>query len=204
MNKQDIVVDLLRHGEPVGGRAYRGNSIDDPLTEKGWAQMRLAVKEADMWDKIVTSPLTRCREFADELGQQVATEVLVQPAFREVGFGEWEGKTPDEVVASDAAGYEGFYRDPENCRPAGAEPLKEFTDRVVTAYRELVEKPAGGHMLIVTHAGVIRAIIAHVLGAPPVGMYRININNAGISRIRHTRHGPRLEFHNLKQLPESR
>jgi len=33
----------MRHGEPVGGRAYRGHSIDDPLSEKGWQQMWDAV-----------------------------------------------------------------------------------------------------------------------------------------------------------------
>ena len=32
-------IDLIRHGEPVGGRRYRGQ-IDDPLSEKGWKQMR--------------------------------------------------------------------------------------------------------------------------------------------------------------------
>ena len=35
----ETIIDLLRHGEPLGGSRYRGNRIDDPLTEKGWRQM---------------------------------------------------------------------------------------------------------------------------------------------------------------------
>lgn len=33
------LIDLIRHGEPAGGRRYRGHGLDDPLTEKGWSQM---------------------------------------------------------------------------------------------------------------------------------------------------------------------
>lgn len=197
----DTIIDLLRHGEPVGGRAYRGNSIDDPLTEKGWTQMRQAVAGRSGWEVIVTSPLTRCREFAEELAQKTNVAVQVEPEFREVGFGAWEGKTPDEIIATDSASYEAFYRDPEHCRPEGAEPLSDFTGRVNLAYEKLVASNGGRHILIVSHAGVIRAILAGVLDAPAVSMYRIKVDNAGISRIRHTRYGPKLEFHNASKLP---
>ncbi|MEW6253578.1 MAG: histidine phosphatase family protein, partial [Planctomycetota bacterium] len=60
------LIDLMRHGEPVGGRRYRGQ-VDDPLSEKGWAQMRAAVGEAAPWHHVVSSPLLRCREFAETL-----------------------------------------------------------------------------------------------------------------------------------------
>ena len=41
--------DLLRHGEPVGGRKYRGQ-IDDPLSDKGWNEMRNATAKRHDWD----------------------------------------------------------------------------------------------------------------------------------------------------------
>ena len=44
----ETIIDLIRHGEPEGGRAFRGHSIDDPLSEKGWQQM---------WDVLAKSPL---------------------------------------------------------------------------------------------------------------------------------------------------
>ena len=59
-------IDLIRHGEPVGGSKYRGQT-DDPLSEKGWEQMRAAVGDHRPWEAILTSPLARCRAFAEKL-----------------------------------------------------------------------------------------------------------------------------------------
>jgi alpha-ribazole phosphatase len=113
MSNQEVVIDLLRHGEPEGGRAYRGNSIDDPLSERGWQQMRDAAGEFAQWDLIVTSPMRRCCAFAEEFAQKIRVAVQIEPEFREVGFGAWEGKTPDEIIATDSYGYESFNLDPE-------------------------------------------------------------------------------------------
>ena len=49
-------LDLLRHGETELGGGLRG-SLDDALTDKGWAQMRAAVAEQGPWDRLVSSPL---------------------------------------------------------------------------------------------------------------------------------------------------
>lgn len=54
-------IDLIRHGEPVGGHRYRGHAIDDPLTERGWSQMWDGVGSCNTWDHIITSPLQHCR-----------------------------------------------------------------------------------------------------------------------------------------------
>ncbi|HHO59588.1 MAG TPA: histidine phosphatase family protein, partial [Thiotrichales bacterium] len=59
-------IDVIRHGEPEGGRRYRGHSVDDPLTEKGWLQMRSAVPENPPWQHIISSPLVRCLDFSRE------------------------------------------------------------------------------------------------------------------------------------------
>jgi len=56
--------DLIRHGEPEGGKRYRG-TLDDPLSATGWPQMQAAVSEQDQWDAILTSPMARCRPFAE-------------------------------------------------------------------------------------------------------------------------------------------
>jgi alpha-ribazole phosphatase len=195
-NVRDILIDLIRHGEPVGGRRYRGHGIDDPLSETGWAQMWEAIGEAAPWDRIVSSPLQRCRAFAEALASRHGAPVTLEPGFREVGFGCWEGRRPAEIQANNRAEYEAFYADPVNRRPPGAEPLDSFITRVVTAYTALLRNPEAQHCLIVAHAGVIRAIIAHVLHASPLGLYHIRVDNAGVTRIRHGRYGGNLEFHN--------
>jgi alpha-ribazole phosphatase len=196
-NVRDITIDLIRHGEPVGGRRYRGHGIDDPLSETGWAQMWEAIGEAAPWDRIVSSPLQRCRAFAEALASRQGIPVTLEPRFSEIGFGSWEVRGPAEIQASNRAEYEAFHTDPVNRRPPGAEPLDGFIMRVVTAYTAVLRNPGGQHCLIVAHAGVIRAIIAHVLQASPVSLYRIKVDNAGVTRIRHGRYGGKLEFHNV-------
>ena len=195
--RADVLVDLIRHGEPEGGPRYRGFNIDDPLSEKGWQQMWSAVESAHPWTHIVTSPLRRCRDFAEALGEKHQLPVTVQPNFKEVGFGDWEGKTKAELQQIDLDGFKAFYRDPINHRPEGAENLDAFRQRVATAYDEVIAVQGGQHLLIVAHAGVIRAIVAHVLSSGPESLYRMAVKNAGITRIRHGIQGGILEFLNV-------
>ena len=74
-------LDLLRHGEPVGGSRYRGQT-DDPLSDKGWAQMRDAVGDVHPWDHIITSPLSRCSDFAHELAARHNIFTSLRPGRR--------------------------------------------------------------------------------------------------------------------------
>lgn len=192
MNKK--IIDLMRHGEPVGGRTFRGHRIDDPLSERGWQQMWNAVPAEMPWQHIVTSPLARCRAFAAALAEKHDLPLTVEEDFKEVGFGDWEGRTANEIRADNVEAYEAFYRDPVNSRPAGAETLDGFIDRVSRAYERLLQDTSAELILVVAHAGVMRAIITHVLGAPPASMYRIKIENAGLVRIRVNSCGSKLEL----------
>ena len=178
--------DLLRHGEPVGGSRYRGQR-DDELSAQGWEQMWAAVDAAPHWQQIVTSPLRRCSAFAWSLGENLGVPVHEEARFREVGFGAWEGKTREELDRVMPGQIARFYADPVNNRPPGAEPLVDFTARVRTGLDEMLENFAGQSILVVAHAGVIRAILAYALGIPEAVMYRIKVRNAGISRLRTSR-----------------
>lgn len=181
-HNEETCIDLLRHGEPVGGRRYRGQ-VDDALSEKGWAQMWNAVGVDPEWQQIVSSPLQRCGAFAASLAASLVLPVQLEPRFREVGFGDWEGKTRDELDRLDPGQIARFYQDPVNNRPPGAEPLDEFTGRVQAAFNEMLGRFTGQSVLVVAHAGVIRAILAYTLDMPFSSMYRISVPNAGISRI---------------------
>lgn len=192
----ETVIDLIRHGEPVGGYRFRGHHIDDPLTEKGWSQMWTAVDNYSAWQQIITSPLQRCQQFARALAERHGIPLVVEPRFKEVGLGCWEGLSHDEIKLGRADEYQTFLNDPVNHRPQGAEDLAEFIKRVGSAYDEIIEKDHSKHCLIVTHAGVIRAIITRIVHAGPAGLYRIKINNGGITRMRHTETGGVLELLN--------
>lgn len=176
-------IELLRHGEPVGGRRYRGK-LDDALSEKGWQQMWRAVGDRSDWQQIVTSPLQRCRAFAMALGERHGLPVAVDGRFAEVGFGSWEGRTRQELEAQFPGQVLRFLRDPVDNRPPGAELLDDFICRVHAGLADVLQAYAGKRILLVAHAGVIRAVMTHVLGMPPAAMYRIHVENAGLTRIR--------------------
>lgn len=175
-------LDFIRHGEPVGGRKYRGQ-IDDPLSEKGWAQMRAAVGEHMPWSRIVSSPLSRCSAFAEELAGRHGLPLLFDERLKEVGFGMWEGKTATQLNEEDPLQLPRFKADPLNARPQGAEPLQDFFERVVFSVESLLEKHAKEHILVVCHAGVIRMALAHGLNIPLANAYRVDVPSAGITRL---------------------
>ena len=192
------IVDLIRHGEPVGGRKYRGQ-IDDPLSAKGWQQMRDAVGEHQPWQAIVTSPLLRCSEFARELAQRHQLPLSTDPRWQEIGFGVWEGKTAAEIKADDPLILQRFWQDPIAQRPQGAELMQAFYDRVSAAWQDLLTQHAGQHTLVVCHAGVIRVSLLYLLGIPLNHVFRIQVGNASITRIELEQFDgqwfPRLLFH---------
>ncbi len=193
-----ITIDLLRHGEPVGGSKYRGQT-DDPLSEKGWAQMRAAVGEHRPWDVILSSPLSRCRAFAEELAARHGLPLAFDARLMEIGFGAWEGRTAEELMRDDPGILARFWNDPLNNTPPGAEPLASFRDRVDAAWQDMLARHRGRHVLVVCHAGVIRLCVARALDMPLDRLFRIQVPNAGLTRLRVDMDGagvsPRLVFH---------
>ena len=155
--------------------------VDDPLTETGWQQMWDAVAVHSGWHHIASSPLSRCLDFAQRLSQKLDIDCSTDDRFREIGFGAWEGLTPDEIIANDADALERFYKDPVRNRPEGAEPLETFSNRVWQAYTDLSRNHANQNVLIVGHAGVIRAITANILGMDLENVYsNLKIEYGGI------------------------
>ncbi len=197
-HKLITTLDLMRHGEPVGGRKYRGQ-LDDPLSEKGWAQMRRAVGEHCPWQAIVSSPLLRCAEFARELAERRKLPLAMDARLVELGFGAWEGRTADELTAEDPEALVRFRRDPVAHAPPGAEPLASFRGRILEAWNTLREQHHGKHVLVIAHAGVIRMMMAHVLDIPLQHIFRLQVPSAGITRLSFESNGddlfPQLLFH---------
>ncbi|MDH5484584.1 MAG: histidine phosphatase family protein [Gammaproteobacteria bacterium] len=178
-------IDIIRHGEPEGGRRYRGHSVDDPLSKTGWQQMWNAVPDKPGWEHIITSPLSRCHRFAEALADTLSIEFTTEDNLKEIGFGSWEGRTPDDIRHNDGSALERFLRDPVNNRPPGAEPLDEFAARVWDTYQRILQQHHGQHVLIVAHAGVIRAIASRVLGMSLDNVYsKLKVEYAAIAHTR--------------------
>jgi len=201
--KETTWIDLLRHGQPVGGRRYRGKQ-DDPLSEKGWAQMWHAASGETPWQRIISSPLTRCRAFAEALSDKLGLPLHIDDRLQEIDYGDWEGKSPDELRAEDPQIISRYFHDPRNHRPPGAEYVGDFIQRVGEAYDEAITRHQGEHLLIVAHAGVIRALLTKALAAPPESLFHIHVETAHLSRIRVDNESPpTLMFHGVSRLDQS-
>ncbi len=202
-NPLTTTVDLIRHGEPAGGEMYRGTK-DDPLSELGWEQMRAAASAPPAWDHIVSSPLKRCAEFAQELSQQQAIPLTITPAFREICFGAWEGQTPQALREQDPQQLLNFWLDPVTNGPSGSEPFADFYQRIEAAWQTLLADYAGQHILLVCHGGVIRVLLSLLAEMPIANTFRWHVPYAAVSRVRvyteqggdhHGRQVPTLVFH---------
>ena len=176
-------IDLLRHGEPVGGNLYRGSETDHPLSALGWQQMWAAIEGKGGWEQIVCSPMQRCQAFAQAVGEKYQLPVEVVPDLREAGYGVWEGLSPEYLQQTQAEAYHALYVDPIHCRPDGAEPLADFTQRVMQAFQYVHEKYAGQSVLLVSHAGTMRAIATQLMGAPLAAQQRMNLSYAAVFSI---------------------
>jgi alpha-ribazole phosphatase/probable phosphoglycerate mutase len=195
------VIDIIRHGLPEGGNRIRGNGVDDALSSIGWSQMRRSAAAIDGWDRVITSPLRRCRAFAEWLADQRGLPLSVEPELREVGFGAWEGIARETLMTERRDEYDAFYQDPVHNRPAGAEPLADFGRRITTAFDATADAYRGEHLLIVGHAGVIRATLGHVLQAPAACWYRTDVSYAAITRFTRDQRATRVVLHNWRPDP---
>jgi alpha-ribazole phosphatase/probable phosphoglycerate mutase len=196
-------VDLLRHGEPEGGVKYRG-SLDDPLSLRGWAQLRTAVGENCPWTAIVSSPLSRCAAFAGELANRHGLTLEIEPGFREISFGEWEGCTPADIMAATPNALRQFWSDPLTYGPPGGERIGDFNTRVATAWENLLQRHIGRHILLICHGGTIRILLRHILEMPLKRIWRLEVPYATLSRVCIYAHGPEAEpllvFHGRSSL----
>ncbi len=187
------IIDIIRHGEPKGGRMYRGGGTDHPLSETGWQQMHAsAEKNKADWTAIVSSPMRRCRDFADDLGKKNNITVEVVENFREAGYGNWEGQTPAQIKQDSEQDYWNFFSDPVNSRPVNAEPLEFFTPRVNQAFTKVLADYQDQHILLASHLGVTRAIIGIILDMPLSSQQLFDMPFAGMLRIINDRKGLRL------------
>lgn len=144
---------------------FRG-SKDDPLSNNGWHQMTTAITEDDSWDVIVSSPMKRCRGFAEQLAEKLKIPLYIDHDLQEICFGEWEGLTTEQVHERYGDHLNRFWQDPINFIPPGGEPVTDFYQRVTNGINRWQDRLSGKKVLIVCHGGVIRMVLAYALGIP--------------------------------------
>jgi alpha-ribazole phosphatase len=175
-------LDLLRHGATERGGGFRG-SLDDLLTDAGWAQMRAGIDGAGPWDQLVSSPLQRCAAFARELSERFALPLQFEADLRELHFGQWEGRSAAELMETHAEGLGKFWNDPYGFTPPEGETLLDFEMRVLVAAECLHQRYAGQRVLLVTHGGVIRLLVARARQLPRAQLMQVDVAHGELFRL---------------------
>jgi len=172
-------LDLLRHGETELGGGLRG-SLDDALTDTGWAQMRGAVIEQGPWDRLVSSPLQRCARFASELGAQLGLPVQLEKDLQELHFGAWEGQSALALMETDAEALGQFWADPYSFTPPQGERVEDFSARVLAAVQRLHAAYAWERVLLISHGGVMRLLLAQARGLPREQLLNVEVGHGAL------------------------
>lgn len=172
-------LDLLRHGETELGGGLRG-SLDDALTANGWVQMREAVVARGPWDRLISSPLQRCARFAEELGARLKLPVTLEKDLQELHFGAWEGQSAATLMETDAEGLGLFWADPYSFTPPDGEPVSAFSERVLGAVSRLHQAHAGERVLLISHGGVMRLLLAQARGLPREQLLNVEVGHGGL------------------------
>lgn len=148
------------------------------------------------WDAVYCSPLQRCALFAQRVAEQHQIPVHIDNRLTEINFGVWEGLEIDRIMASNPEALQRYWSDPTSEVPEGGESVMQLSQRVIESIGDLRVWNRSKHLLLVTHGGVIRAILAWVLAMPLSALIRIEVTHGGLSRIRIPDQGnPSLIFH---------
>jgi len=161
---EQVTFYFVRHGESEANAAHRfAGRSDSPLTDLGRRQAE-AVADALAkvhLDRIVSSPLARCRDTALVIARPHQLPVDLEPDLVEIDVGEKTGTPFDEVRGLPEWRDDGFVAWP------GGETLDQVLSRTHGVIARIAAESAGQRVLVVGHGGVTRILMSHFLGLLP-------------------------------------
>jgi glucosyl-3-phosphoglycerate phosphatase len=158
---------LWRHGRTAWNQVdrFQGHTdvqLDDVGRQQGERAARLLAGLRP--DAIVSSDLSRAAETAGALGRVTGLPVMIDPRLRETDGGRWQGRTVDELLATDGEAYL-TWRSGADVPAGGAETRTQLAARVVPAILDALTPLAeDATLVVVTHGGSGRAAIGTLLG----------------------------------------
>ncbi len=180
---------LVRHGVTAWNREMRlQGQTDIPLDAEGMAQAQcVALRLASLPNPpqaLISSDLTRAKQTAHAIAEQLGLPVHAMPEIRETHLGYWEGLNQAEIIARGEEDQLRKYQ--ENSflhRPPGAEELESAWERMINALATIKAQFPTEHIAIVGHGGSLRVLLYDALGAPVSSLNRIWLANASLSII---------------------
>jgi alpha-ribazole phosphatase len=177
---------LVRHGETEWNKKgiYQGQE-DVPLNEKGKNEAKIlstAFKDKKI-PIIYSSDLARARETAEIIAQEVGIQTIIyKKSLREMDFGNWTGRSILEME-EDSGLFQLWQKDPWNISPPNGETLKDLANRVRREAEEIFLKHYNQDVLVVTHAGPIKALIFDLIGSTGNTYWNLDISHNTIAVI---------------------
>ncbi len=179
---------LIRHGQPdknSRGRCY--GKLDVNLSSQGRHQMTAVAKSlaSEPLAAVYSSPRRRALESAQVLVMNRGIQIGVLPEFCEIDFGDFEGRTYDEIAREFPEMYRAWMDHPTEVQFPNGETFSDMWRRVTRAALDLRNRHPGESLAAVTHGGVIRILLAEALDLAWPNIFRIGQDFAAVSRIRY-------------------
>lgn len=192
---------LVRHGETEWNATRRAQGqADIPMNDAGRRQAADAVAQLDGIElaAVYSSDLSRAIDTARPIAEARGLAVEIDPAFREVDQGEWEGLTTQEIRRRwpDLWGPARHYSQ----RPGGESP-EQVQKRALEGLARIAERFPQGQVAVVSHGGTIRWLAAHALGYDMAASARIRgLSNGGVVALDARLDGGALKLGDLTRL----
>ncbi|HVE54500.1 MAG TPA: histidine phosphatase family protein [Ramlibacter sp.] len=173
---------LVRHAAHDWlGRGFAGRLPGVSLNAEGQRQAAALVDRLAAFplDAIHSSPQQRTRETAEPIAAARGLPVRVEPGVDEIDFGAWTGRTFDEVRGDPA--WTPWVERRGSARPPGGERFADVPRRAMEALQRLAQGHPQGHVLVVSHADVLKAVVAQVLGFPLDRLEQFDIAPASLT-----------------------
>ena len=173
---------LVRHGSH--GRLDRqlcGRMEGVELSAEGRAEVARTAQRLrrEAPAAVYSSPLQRCRETAHAVAETLGLPVHEEPGLIELDFGEWTGKSFDDLAADPR--WEPWNSRRTQTRPPGGESLGEAQVRAVRAVEAVRDAHPEGVVVLVTHSDVVKALACHWLGLPLDFYARFEVSPASLT-----------------------
>lgn len=175
---------LVRHGETTWNKEFKyQGQADIPLTDFGREQAQSvakALKDHD-FDIIYSSDLSRAKETAKIINRYHNLDIALSEDIRELSFGKWEGFTYNELEKKVPEKLREWQDNPIYVRPPGGENLLDLFKRTNRFILEAVKHYPRNRILVATHAGPIRAILAQILDLKWEFFWKFKITNTSVT-----------------------
>lgn len=180
-----MYISLMRHGAVQTPNLFAAPP-NEPLSKIGWQQIQQSSTKNQQiygnWEKIISSPATRCADFAEQLAQQTNTNLDIQQNCQEMNFGDWQDMNRNELWEKYPALLQQLWQQPLAFTAPNGESMQQFQQRIQTFWQQIItqiQKPnENKHYLIITHAGVIRLLMSYLLHIPHEKSLSIQLNHA--------------------------